>query len=215
VGHSWGSYLGVGIVRRRPDLFAAYVGTDQVASWREAVRAQFDFLLRRARQAEDGEKVAQLEAIGDPDPMDAHQYFGWWSMRNRYMPPADAKWFDHLKELVRNSPDFTDADMKTFAEGMSYSGETVLSAMLHTDLPATARDIGIPFFVIQGADDMATPTSGAVRYFDAVRAPKKKLVLIPGAGHFALVTHREAFLEALLRDVRPVAIEGAARVTTP
>src|ERR1700737_780608 len=30
---SWGSIVAVDMVQRRPDLFAAYVGTGQVASW--------------------------------------------------------------------------------------------------------------------------------------------------------------------------------------
>jgi pimeloyl-ACP methyl ester carboxylesterase len=32
VGHSWGSILGVLMVKTRPDLFYAYVGTGQVAA---------------------------------------------------------------------------------------------------------------------------------------------------------------------------------------
>ena len=67
---------------------------------------------------------------------------------------------------------------------------------------------GLPFFVIQGKEDMATPTSVAVRYFNIVKAPKKKLILIEHAGHSALVTHREEFLFALVKHVRPLARES-------
>ena len=83
-----------------------------------------------------------------------------------------------------------------------------MSGMLGTELPTKARTIKVPFFVIQGKEDMATPTSVAVEYFKVVRAPKKKLILIDHAGHFALVTHREEFLAALVRYVRPIAVES-------
>jgi pimeloyl-ACP methyl ester carboxylesterase len=43
-----------------------------------------------------------------------------------------------------------------------------------------------------------------------VTAPYKKLVLIPNAGHFAFMTEPTAFLDALVRTVRPVAIERGA-----
>jgi pimeloyl-ACP methyl ester carboxylesterase len=66
----------------------------------------------------------------------------------------------------------------------------------------------VPFFVIQGKEDMATPTSVAVKYFNAVKAPRKKLIIIENAGHFALVTNREEFLAALLKYVRPVAVKS-------
>ena len=207
LGHSWGSSLAIGMVQRRPDLFAAYIGTGQVGSWRANVQAQFNFMLEKSRLANDRKKVELMEAIGRPDPKDAKQYFSWWSMRNPYMPEADRKWFEHLRELARSDPQFTEAYLKAFGEGMQYSGRTTLNAMLNEELPTTAKIIKVPFFVIQGKEDMATPTSVAVQYFNGVKAPKKKLILIDHAGHFALVTHHEEFLAALKKYVRPLAIK--------
>jgi pimeloyl-ACP methyl ester carboxylesterase len=209
LGHSWGSYLGVGMVQRRPELFAAYIGTGQVGSFRANVQAQFDFLLAKARSANDRKRVEQLEAIGTPKTNDATQYFSWWSMRNPYMPPDDAKWFTELHQIVSSNPEeFTPEYMKALGDGMGYSGRTTVNAMLATDLPTTAHTFKVPFFVIQGKDDMVTPTSVAVKYFNAVKAPKKKLILIEHAGHFALVMHREEFLTALVKYVRPLAIRS-------
>ena len=68
LGHSWGSHLAVEMVQRRPELFAAYIGTGQVGSWRANVQAQFDFMLAKSRAANDRKKVEQMEAIGTPDP---------------------------------------------------------------------------------------------------------------------------------------------------
>ena len=208
LGHSWGSYLGIGMVQRRPELFAAYIGTGQVGSWRASVQAQFDFLLAKARAANDRKKVEQLEAIGTPDPNNAEQYFSWWKMRNPYMARADAKWFEDLAQIVRTNPEFNEEYMKALGDGMNYSFRTTLSAMLAQDLPTTANTLKVPFFVIQGKEDMASPTSVAVKYFKVVKAPKKKLVIIDNAGHFAFVTHREEFLTALVKNVRPLAVKS-------
>jgi pimeloyl-ACP methyl ester carboxylesterase len=193
------------MVQRRPELFAAYVGTGQVGSWRANVQAQFDFMLARSRAANDRKKVELMEAIGTPDPTDAKQYFSWWRMRNPYMPRSDAKWFEDLKLMIQTNPEFTEEYLKAWGDGMGYSGRTTLSGMLGTELPTKARTMKVPFFVIQGKEDMATPTSVAVQYFNVVKAPRKKLILIEHAGHFALVTHREEFLAALVKYVRPLA----------
>jgi proline iminopeptidase len=208
LGHSWGSYLAIGMVQRSPELFAAYIGTGQVGSWRDNVQAQFDFLLAKARAANDRKRVEQLEAIGTPDPTSATQYFSWWSMRNPYMSPDDAKWFEELRQIVRSNPEFTEQYMKALGDGMSYSGRTTVGAMLATELPTTANKLKVPFFVIQGKEDMVTPTSVAVKYFNVVVAPMKKLTIIDGAGHFAFVTHREEFLAVLVKDVRPLAMSN-------
>jgi pimeloyl-ACP methyl ester carboxylesterase len=64
--------------------------------------------------------------------------------------------------------------------------------------------------VIQGQDDVITPTQAAVEYFKCVKAPKKELILIPNAGHFAFMTASDRFLEVLTSKVRPVAIARGA-----
>jgi pimeloyl-ACP methyl ester carboxylesterase len=211
LGHSWGTYLAIGMVQRRADLFAAYVGTGQVGSWRANVQAQFDFMLAKSRAAGDRKKVELMEAIGTPDPKSAAQYFSWWRMRNPYMSRADAKWFEDLTQIIRTNPNFSEEYLKAMNEGMEYSGRTTLNAMLATELPTTAKVLNVPFFVIQGREDMATPTSVAVKYFKVVKAPRKKLIIIDHAGHFALVTHREEFLAALVKYVRPVAESSERR----
>jgi pimeloyl-ACP methyl ester carboxylesterase len=80
--------------------------------------------------------------------------------------------------------------------------------VLSGELPTTAKTSKVPFFVIQGEEDMVTPTSVAVKYFNVVKAPQKKLIIIPHAGHFAFVTHREEFLAALVKHVRPLAVRN-------
>src|SRR3954464_2660573 len=146
LGHSWGSHLGVEMVQKRPELFAAYIGTGQVGSWHANVQAQFDFMLAKSRAANDRKKVELMEAIGTPDPANATQYFSWWRMRNPYMSPDDAKWFEELGQIVRSDPEFTEEYMKTLGEGMTYSGRTTVRAMLATELPTTANTLKVPFF---------------------------------------------------------------------
>ena len=69
----------------------------------------------------------------------------------------------------------------------------------------TAPRLGVPFIVIQGAEDIVTPTSVVRRYFDVVQAPGKKWIEIPNAGHFAIVTHAAQVRDALVQDARPLA----------
>jgi pimeloyl-ACP methyl ester carboxylesterase len=68
IGHSWGSFLGVHIVKRRPELFRAFVGTAQVVSWRGIVETQYQYTLDRARAEPNASAVTELEALGIPAP---------------------------------------------------------------------------------------------------------------------------------------------------
>ena len=86
----------------------------------------------------------------------------------------------------------------------------VLPDLIDTNLPKTACYIHTAYFVIQGQDDVITRTQAAVEYFKCVKAPKKELILIPNAGHFAFMTASDKFLEVLTSKVRPVAIARGA-----
>jgi pimeloyl-ACP methyl ester carboxylesterase len=66
VGHSWGSVLGVYMIRRRPDLFAAYVGTGQVANMRRNEEVNYARQLAQAKAVDDKPAVDALVALGPP-----------------------------------------------------------------------------------------------------------------------------------------------------
>ena len=211
VGHSWGSLVATHMVQMRPDLFAAYVGTGQAASWNAMINIQYDLLLAKARRDGDQATVKELEAIGRPGPTNAdhwnflgkHNFRSLWAL-------SDQDWLRHLRsqaaELEAKEPE----QFKNLEDGMQFTGEHVVSDQIATDLPKTACDIHTAYFLIQGQDDVIAPTQAAVDYFKCITAPTKELILIPNAGHFAFMTASGEFLEALTTKVRPVAISNGA-----
>ncbi len=215
LGHSWGTIVAVNMIKRQPDLFAAYVGTGQVASWAASVQSQFNLLLAKARADKDTKSLKMLEAIGKPDPENAQQYFSFSKNLSSVMTPSDRAWLKGLHTATPTSLGISQEDYKNLLDGMDFSSEHVLADQIATDLPKTATEIKTAFFIIQGRDDIITPTAAAVDYFKQVKAPMKQLVLIDG-GHFAFMTHGEQFLDVLVGKVRPVAIaRGGLRVSAP
>jgi pimeloyl-ACP methyl ester carboxylesterase len=198
MGHSWGSVVAVGMARQRPELFAAYVGTGQVSRWADSVQFQFEFLKKAARDAGDAAMLAELEAIGRPDPKNVEQYFGFTRGLRKFMHPADRAWLAGLKELFLGLPGATEADLEWLGNGMSFSGRALIGATVEEDLFVTAPRLELPVYVIQGRYDLSTPTEPARAFFDALQAPEKRFVVLEEAGHFALVTHREAFVAELV-----------------
>ena len=64
VCHSFGSILGVGMVRARPELFYAYVGTGQVADETRNYSAAYDAMLKKARATNNPEAIADMTRVG-------------------------------------------------------------------------------------------------------------------------------------------------------
>jgi pimeloyl-ACP methyl ester carboxylesterase len=166
---------------------------------RDTVQFQFDFLKARYKEKGDEAALAKLEAIGKPDPKNVGQYFGFSRPMRQYMNASDTTWFATLRTVATENGE-SEAALKTTSDGMNASGAALIGAMVTTDLPATATSFEIPYFIVQGRQDLSAPTRLAEAYFAKVSAPKKRLVVIEDAGHFALVTHSKEVVAAL-KDV--------------
>jgi pimeloyl-ACP methyl ester carboxylesterase len=200
-GHSWGSIVATGMAQQRPELFDAYVGTGQVAAWADTVQFQFDFLKQRYKEKGDTSALAALEAIGKPDPKDVEQYFKFSRPIRQNLNGSDAAWFaDMLKVAMANGE--TETTLKAIGDGMKASGAALIGSTVTTDLPAQAVSFKIPYYVIQGRHDLFAPTALAEAYFNKVSAPKKSMVIIEDAGHFALATQQTEVIAALKQMLR-------------
>jgi len=198
LGHSWGTIVGTGMVQKKPDLFYAYVGTGQVASWPAIVNHKFDVALRGARSKQDTQTLSMLESIGTPDPANVSQFFVISRAATRTLLPADdAAWFAATPQNLAESPGFSEKEIKAYSEGLNYSVSTLMPTLIQVDLTRSAPSVNVPYCVIQGTDDINVSPEAAKVYFDSITAPKKHFYFMNGAGHFALATHQPEFLADL------------------
>jgi pimeloyl-ACP methyl ester carboxylesterase len=201
LGHSWGSVVATHMVERRPELFDAYVGTGQVASWAGMVQFQFDFLKRRYQETGGANALAALEAIGTPDPNNVQQYFAFSRPIRQQLNPSDSAWFRDMRATALANGE-TEATIKVTGDGMRASGAALIASSVSENLSNESLRFKIPYYVIQGRHDLMTPTALAEAYFEKVSAPSKRMTVIEDAGHFALATHQSAVIATLIETVR-------------
>ncbi len=212
VGHSWGSVLGVHVVKARPDLFAAWVGTGQIVNMQRNEVVAYAGVLAKARARGDKAGVDALEKSGPP-PYRRIRQMGIerrWAMQYepglRYGPTGPR---GLLVELL-TSPNNSLKDIGNYFRGViagdDFFGQTMEGPMMRVDLPALGTGFSIPFVIVEGAEDDVTPASLAQAYFDEITAPRKAFLLIPDAGHMALLTKSDLFLKFLLTNVRSLAL---------
>jgi pimeloyl-ACP methyl ester carboxylesterase len=66
VGHSWGSILAVYMLKRRPELFSAFVGTGQVVHTRRNIGDIYRRLIQRSERIKNHEALRALRSMGPP-----------------------------------------------------------------------------------------------------------------------------------------------------
>ena len=185
------------MAQQQPDLFDAYVGTGQVTAWPDTVQFQFDFLKRRYKEKGDTDALATLEAIDKPDPKDPKEYFSWSRPIRQFLNPSDTAWFADMRSVATVNG-VTETMMRAIGDGMAASG----TALGFADLPSTEVRFRVPYYVVQGREDLFAPTPLVQAYFNRVSAPSKRLFIIDGAGHFALATHQAEVIDALTQISR-------------
>ena len=206
VGWSWGSALGIHMVKARPDLFAAFVGTGQVVNMQEGEALAYSRVLTKARQRGDAGAVSELEKIGPP-PYDALQELGvqrkWAAVYEGYASNVGLL-FEWLL-----APRTSLTDTRDFVSGLLQSqnhffGPAMNRSFVAADLRQLGLEFEVPIFVIQGTEDDYTPAALSRAYVDALHAPRKEFVPIDGAGHFAIVSRPDEFLDAMKARLRQI-----------
>jgi pimeloyl-ACP methyl ester carboxylesterase len=201
LGFSWGSLLGIRMVKQHPELFYAYIGTGQVANMQKGIPLSYAYALEKARAAGDTKSVQLLERIGPP-PFDSMEKIGtFFQTLGKYECESDRN--APLGALF--APNLSLWDIYNLIRGFAQVPTfRVYNEMLTADLSLLGTDFQIPMFFLQGERDERTQASLTKEYFDTIRAPHKEFVLFEGAGHFAVFTERGRFHRELVSRVRPL-----------
>ncbi|HEU4989578.1 MAG TPA: alpha/beta hydrolase [Gemmatimonadaceae bacterium] len=213
IGHSFGSMIGVLMVKAKPALFSAYVGTGQVGAPSATTQAvAYRQLLAAARKRDEGVALRELEDIGPPPFKDARG----WQIAHKW-----ANLFEHADAFLNASlmfemtaPGYTLADLDAKIDGEGFSGEQLVPQINAFDVSRLRGWFGTPVFVFQGVEDYTTPDTLAHAWLNAIHAPRKAFVRIAGGGHFVMFTEPDAFLDELRRRVAP-SIRGQRQGARP
>ena len=202
VGHSFGSILGVLMVKARPELFHAFVGTGQVADSRRNYAVAYSALLQKAQTLGDQQAIRELREIGSPPYANGRGYGVQRKWSNRF-EGADL-FLPSTVGLALTAPGYTVHDVNDWFDGQGFSAEYLVPETSALEAKTLGGTFALPVFVIQGAEDFTTPTTLARSWLSGIRAPQKAFIPIAGGGHFAVFMKSREFLGQLVSRVRPL-----------
>ncbi len=162
----------------------------------------YQLLLERVRAEHDEKAIAQLVALGPPPYADPARRTLEQNISGDHPAESERSW----------GPDFLFAPGYSLPESLQLiAGATQhRSKLVAEDLKYSAASRGarfeLPIFFFQGSEDIQAPLQLAAEYMDAISAPRKALVVIPGGGHNAFIFFSERFLTELNARVRPLAL---------
>jgi len=206
VGNSWGSLLGVNIVRQRPDLFHAYVGTAQLVDMRANLTASYQHVVERAREFGDFTATGELNGIGAPP----------WKSVARWQ--IFRKWRNYFQAKVATAPaltlvrspeyasaqDLADdeaADDLSFAH-FNFVGTSMTGPLMDVNLKKLGPDFQVPVYVVQGGADLNALPEIAREYVKWIKAPAKEFIVVQKSGHADTRASLDALRKVLENQVK-------------
>ena len=203
VATSWGSVLGARMALARPDLFLGYVGHSQVVNSPEGFKNAFENVTRLARDAGDTEAAARLVSLGPPPYGDAREDGQLLRIVKKYerqrSAPAPDTWWQAASEYdnQKDSSARANGDDYSFLYFAGHEKMGIKPMSSGINFMEDGLNFKVPVYLIQGEADILTPKELTKKYFDAIQAPVKEYILVPGAAH----GHNEAVIEAQYRAV--------------
>ena len=206
LGHSWGTIVASQMAQLKPELFSAYVATGVVVDADRGERINYDTLLQRLRAEGDAKALAQLAAIPRPPYTQDSQLDAERALVMAHPVPSERTLQGRVNATAVICPDFSLHDLWAHGASQQYSGRVLYPEEAAYNAYAHGTTFRMPVFIIQGSDDLQTPAIQAQEYFARLSAPSKRLVLLPGGGHRAIIAMPDQFLAALRTYVRPAVL---------
>lgn len=201
VGQSWGSYLGVMLVKQYPKLFHAFIGTGQMVSFSETETYDYNKALEIAHEKGDTKKISELKKQGPP------QYYG------KNMVWKEAAYSMYLSDYMAKNPDIYRAGYNTpldiggpeyglidkvnWVKGPIYTFNNVYQKLYNLDLRKQALKIDVPVFFLEGRYDINAPTKLAEDYYNKLDAPQKDFIWFEHSGHDPWINERDRFVSVV------------------
>jgi pimeloyl-ACP methyl ester carboxylesterase len=192
VGHSWGTYLGMLVIARHPELYRAYVGIGQLARSSPIAAIQDEYIRQSARRMGDQEAIKELEEKGASVRETLLFKFGG-EIHN-------AKSFMPLLLSGLAAPEYSLRDARNIPRGVSLYSRNFVYNSISGELMDVITRVEIPVYFFTGRYDYTDPFTLTEQYFSTIHAPEKHIVWFEESAHFPFYEEPVGFARQM-RDV--------------
>lgn len=181
VGHSWGSFLGLNVAARHPELLEAYFAMGAMINQEESERRSLQIMKAKAKEENNTEELSELAQVQIPfgDGRQLYYHRKWLNVLMGSKPPQ--------KEYVEQ---WATKWLALFREASAMNMEEI------------APMLNCPVYFLMGRRDYQTSFALAEAYFQHVKAPQKELIWFEHSAHSPNMTESEKFQETIIKVLR-------------
>jgi pimeloyl-ACP methyl ester carboxylesterase len=208
MGHSWGSFIGLKVVEKNPELFYAYIGVAQIAYQLQSEKAAYEYMLERYKNSNNIRMVKKMEKFDVPNsttiPLDYAEF------RDKPMHELGIGTMHIMKSVItgiflpimqNNEYTFFERINIWKAKSVCLNKTNLWETMITTDLTSEILSIEIPVYFMHGIYDYTANYSLAKEYYKLLESPLKGFYTFENSAHSPIFEEPERVVKILLEDV--------------
>lgn len=211
MGHSWGTVLGSIYTKDYPEKVSAYIGIGQTVNMLDGETLAVKEASKLAAEDGNEEYIKKLSVLfnkfsntEDFEDLDFSSFMNMRSLTSKYLSRDSLASKLHNIWLGISSPNMSIRDMKWFVkpifqlkEYLEIEKPLLEYSFFDFNLYEHGMEYEVPVYFISGDWDWITPYPLVQEYYEYIKAPDKKMILIKNAGHSPFIDNPEAFCTAV------------------
>ena len=192
-GHSWGTYIGLLLVKRHAELFEAFVSIGQVVDETKGREIADIFIKEQAQKRGNAEALDEMTE--NPDGFREKWLFAFGGElygETSYTPFIMAG----LK-----SPEYGLFDIQKVARGSNFSSKHMAHNVINGTILQNIHSVDIPVYFFVGRHDYTTPFELIELFYEQLKAPRKQLIWFDNSAHFPFYEEPEQFTQKMVDTV--------------
>ncbi len=190
MAHSGGTYLGIKVIERYPELFEAYMGVAQISYQKLSEKIAYDYIVEQyrtnpKRKAVYGKLILEPVDLVGPIPPVYTKY------RDYAMHDLGVGTMRNMKNVISGIflpsllfPEYSISDKMNLWRGKASSGISVMwDELINHDLMQESISFDIPVYFFHGIFDYTCSYDLAREYFEKIDAPDKGFYSFENSAH--------------------------------
>lgn len=208
MAHSGGTYLGIKVIERRPDLYKAYIGVSQIAYQKLSEKMAYEYIV--GHYAKDpGKKGIYKKLLSDPVVLEKPLPPYYLRIRDYAMHDLGVGTMRNMKGVISGVfipsllfKEYSLADKINLWRGKAHSGISVMwDEMSGHDLSKESVAFKIPVYFLHGVHDYTCSYDLARRYFDIINAPRKGFYSFRESAHSPIFEEPAECVRAIRENI--------------
>ena len=201
LGESWGSALGIFMVKEQPELYHAFIGTGQMVAFEETEKIDYALAMKLAKENGDQKVVDTLRKNGEPPyygnsvTTKSATYLNYLSQKMVGNPEIQNGGFQTMRDLA--AKEYGILDKVNYLRGILQTFNHVYPQLYNVDLRKEYSTLDVPVYFLLGKHDINAPLSLTEDYYQKLDAPNKEIIWFEHSGHNPWINEPERFVEAV------------------